>query len=352
MRKTHLLLSTVAFATILVLAGQPAAAIDRVTANHQGPIDKGTFVGDGFADGREGGESFATATVIQNLPYSDSGGTCGHVQDVFLPCGSNAAPDVFYSYTPTYDTRVNVSLCGSGYDTALGIYDAAFNEIGCNDDFCGLQSEIDNVPLQAGRTYYIDVSGYGTNCGSYTLEVVEYSCCFIECPPGSLEEGEPLCGDGYIDSYNGGCGSDPTVFQLICPQGETNTAVMCGKSGTYLYQGVSYRDTDWFTVYGNNEVLAATVRAEFPVQLVFIYLADCAAMEIDWATGAPLVDVTVSRYVAAGVYVWIWVGPSVFSGIPCDSDYNLTLTGIGTGEGCEEVPVERTSWGSIKSLFK
>jgi len=29
----------------------------------------------------------------------------------------------------------------------------------------------------------------------------------------------------------------------------------CGLSGTYLYQGQSYRDTDWYDITGNGEVV-------------------------------------------------------------------------------------------------
>jgi hypothetical protein len=349
--RTRLLILSALISLSTMAVGSSPAAVNWDVSNHRPPIDKGISSGGGPVDGREGGESFATATPIQAFPYSDTGSTCGHVQDVTLPCANNAAPDVFYSFTPGANENVNVDLCGSSYDTALGVYDSAFNNIGCNDDFCGLQSEIDNVALQAGQTYYFVVSGYGANCGSYTITLGQ-CCpgCELQCPPGALLENEPPCHDEYVDTWNSGC--QGPAFQLICPQAETNSAVMCGKSGTYLFNGQSYRDTDWFQVYGNDEVLSATVRAEFPVQLMFIYGTDCSALQYDWASGRICEDATLSRTVAAGTYVWIWVGPSVFTGIPCESDYILTLTGLGTGEGCAPVPVERQSWGRIKTTFR
>jgi len=33
--------------------------------------------------------------------------------------------------------------------------------------------------------------------------------CVVECPPGALQEGEPICQDGYVDSYNCGCCGGP-----------------------------------------------------------------------------------------------------------------------------------------------
>jgi hypothetical protein len=337
-------------AVILVLGIAGVASAANLT-NHNIIPDKGTYVGDGFGDGREGGETFATATVIPGLPYSDAGGTCSHVADMVLSCGANAAPDVFYSYTPSATVSVNVSLCGSGYDTAMGIYDAAFNEIGCNDDFCGLQSEIDGVTLQAGQTYYFDVSGYSTNCGSYTINVTENVPCVIDCPAGALAEGEPVCADNYVDAYNGGCNGTPQVFQPLCPQSGTS-AVLCGQSGTFLYAGLSYRDTDWFLAYGNGETMTMTCRAAFPLLLFFIYGTNCSAPTMDSATAGVCQDVSLSRYVALGTEVWLWVGPSQFNGIACGSDYVLSVTGLGTGPLCGEVPTEHSSWGAIKNLYR
>jgi len=90
------------------------------------------------------------------------------------------------------------------------------------------------VPLTAGVTYYIVVDGYGGGCGTYVMIIGE--CCGppIACPPGSLHENEPPCGDNYYDTYDGGCNSQGWVAL----EGQSdNCASMCGKSGTYLYKG-------------------------------------------------------------------------------------------------------------------
>jgi hypothetical protein len=136
------------------------------------------FIGDGLGDTREGGEDWGTALVITNLPYSDTGATCDNNHTVDLSCGYTAgiSPDVFYSYTACLDGTINISLCGSGYDTELAIFDANHNELFCNDDFCSLQSEIDGIPVVSGQLYYICVSGYYGSCGSYIMNITGPTC--------------------------------------------------------------------------------------------------------------------------------------------------------------------------------
>ena len=160
-----------------------------------------------------------------------------------------------------------------------------------------------------------------------------------------MSEGEPDCHDDYYDTYNGGCNS--VGWTTICPE-DGNSAEMCGKSGTFLYQGLDYRDTDWYRCAGVGEIMTASVLAEFPVQLIFIYGTDCANPEYELATGGSMQVVTLSRYVEAGDEVWIWVGPSRFNEIPCGSTYVLSMDGI----RCEATPTRHTSWGTIKALHR
>jgi len=97
-------------------------------------------------------------------------------------------------------------------------------------------------------------------------------CCVAACPQGGIPEGEPNCGPGYNDTYNGGCNSTPPVFQPLAPG-----AYMCGKNGNYEYSpGTWYRDTDWFqfTVPGIT-VVKWHVKAEFLQHMTI--LGDCAA---------------------------------------------------------------------------
>jgi hypothetical protein len=224
---------------------------------------------------------------------------------------------------------MNVGLCGSGYDTALWVYAGGVgNTVGCNDDYCGAQSEIDNINITAGVTYYIVVSGYSTACGSYTLNVTPVAPCDVVCPAGAQQENEPACYDDYYDATNGGCNTPGWTVVEGDAQGNAD---LCGLSGTYSYNGGSYRDTDWFDCRGDGGTATIAVTAEFPLQMLFIYGTNCANLQYDYTTSPQCVAATLSRSVASGTHFWPWVGASVFSGIPCNSEYWMHLSGLYTG---------------------
>lgn len=333
-----------AFALVCMTAGV-AGAVDT-SARFVQPVKGVATSMPGQPDLREGGENFGSAWPIGGLPFSDAGYTCDNADDITLTtCGYGYySPDVVYSYVAGTTGTMTVSLCGSDYDTMVGVFNSSFAEIACNDDYCGLQSQVD-VAVTAGQLYYIVVDGYYGGCGNYALYISQAGPCEIVCPSGALIEGEPDCYDGYYDSYNGGCNS--VGWQDICPT-SGNHADMCGKSGTYYYYGLSYRDTDWFTATGIGGTMTMTLNGGFSDVLIFIYGTDCNNPLYDYTTGNPCQPITLSRYVADGAVVWPWVGPNGFgTGIPCGSDYVLSLDGI----KCQGTAVENTSWGTIKARY-
>ena len=83
----------------------------------------------------------------------------------------NKRPIALKNCVASNDADLNISLCGSFYDTALGVFGSDYTQVLGNDDFCGLQSEVTCV-LSAG-TYYIVVSGYGASEGDYVINVWE-----------------------------------------------------------------------------------------------------------------------------------------------------------------------------------
>ncbi len=288
---------------------------------------------------RVGGEDIATAVPIAALPYSDTGDTTGYIDDYDEACpyAGSTAPDVVYSFTPAVDMCVTIDLCPSLYDTKVFVYENAATPgfpYACNDDAdCAVafRSRIDQLLLTAGNTYYIVVDGYGGGFGVYFIDVFEVDCptfCEVSCPPDGILEGEPLCGDEYVDAYNGGCNSDPAVFSYVA-----DGDVICGESGTYLFTGLSYRDSDWYEIgMGSAGTLSVTCCADFPLQMLLIQAnsGDC----IDYIVGPsvvaePNIETTLSWDVDTGFY-WIWVGPSVFSGVPCGSQYVMTVDAGGT----------------------
>ncbi len=126
-------------------------------------------------DGFTGNDTLCIAVENQN----GDGLTCG----TSLPYGEINDPAAFgatafsndavwYSFTASTDyTGVAVSLCGSAYDTKLEVFSACGAAyMGYNDDYCGLQSQLNFANMTAG-TYYAKVYGYGTSFGSYVLTI-------------------------------------------------------------------------------------------------------------------------------------------------------------------------------------
>jgi hypothetical protein len=134
---------------------------------------------------RQGGDTFETATMIEALPYTDSGSTVGlsadygpyadlsglvcDIEGFYSATQTGSGADAVYSIELAEAANVNISLCESTYDTGLGVFTADGVLVAASDDFCSFQSEI-TCQMPAGM-YYIVVSGWGTSEGDYTLNV-------------------------------------------------------------------------------------------------------------------------------------------------------------------------------------
>ena len=132
------------------------------------------------------GDGFEAPFIIDAIPFDTAGSTVGFNADygpysnTNLLCdwvgwydasSAGAGPDVVYSLTLDDATNLTISLCGSGYDTGLGVFDSNGVLEAANDDSCSLQSEI-NCTFPAGL-HYIVVSGYSTATGDYQLLVTD-----------------------------------------------------------------------------------------------------------------------------------------------------------------------------------
>ena len=344
-------LASILCSGLLVVWAASAFAVS--TSNVAEPIQKGDTrqLPGGWTD--TGGETIATATVISALPYTDTDNTCGHTREYLTgpSCGSVNAPDLFYRYVPTTNlSQVTVSLCGSTYDTVVFVLENGV-EIACNDDnfaACGgLQSEV-TVSMVAGRTYIIGVTGYSSNCGPYILNLrTPIANCIPVCPPGVFVENEPLCGPEYIDNFNGGCNSTPNVFQDI------TCGTICGETGTYLLGGLEYRDTDWFRISVGPGAFSFSGKGDgYDLQLLVIDPAGGCANPVflGQATTPSCVESTPITFTGPRT-VWLWAGPSGFTGVPCGSKYIVNLVGPGVPP-CGATAVEPATWGTIKNVYR
>jgi len=200
-----------------------------------------------------GGDTFATATPIPALPYVDTGNTCTFTNDYDPPCVGeiHSARDVVYSFAPNANVCVDISLCGSGYDTEVVVYQ---NNVGtpvaCQDDSptCGLQSRLSNVPLIAGNTYYIVVDGYAASTGSFLLTITPPAGAGTCASPTVLPAGGgsvlgATSGSSGVAGTCGGAGAPEKVFSWTPTRSGVATLQTCSTTQT-TYDTVLYlRDT-------------------------------------------------------------------------------------------------------------
>jgi len=142
---------------------------------------------DYFQKDRIVGDTCADPFYIPSLPYSDTQNSGDFADDYEESCSIyeelGGSPDVVYEYGAATDQYINVTLCNDAtdYDTKLYIYRGicpCLVEFPCNDDACSTTSipnafvsELTDVFLQGGSTYFIVVDGWSGAYGTYDLYV-------------------------------------------------------------------------------------------------------------------------------------------------------------------------------------
>ena len=150
--------------------------------------------------------------------------------------------------------------------------------------------------------------------GSYQSNQVHSDIrCEVECPAGAINESE-LCGE----DLNGGCGSDPEVFESIAI-GD----VICGT----VWADNGSRDTDWYElIVTESKIITWKVTAEFPVR-VFILDGNNGCDDfgiIIYVFAQPCEPIIAMTTVIPGTY-WLWVGNQDFYGNPCGESNNYVF---------------------------
>ena len=116
----------------------------------------------GQGDNCAGAVLVTPGSYFANGPSSGGGGQGG---------GSGVYNADWYSFVPVCNGTITVSSCGSFTDTRLYIHNGS---LGCpiggssiianNDDFCaGFASQVTNVPVTGGTTYYIEWDNFWTS---------------------------------------------------------------------------------------------------------------------------------------------------------------------------------------------
>ena len=213
---------------------------------------------DGNTEDGDGCSSTCTAEAVDTCPTATlatvgeaviTGNSCdaGDI-DVSASCGStNDGGDYAVEFTApgtgtfTFDT----SNDARGFDTVLYARDACGGtELACNDDTDGVASEI-SLELTSGETVVIYVSGFGSACGDFALDVAFEGVAVDVCGDGVVS-GSEECDDGNTEDGDGcsaGCNiegggecpttttstvGDAAVTGNSCDAGDVDAAPSCG----------------------------------------------------------------------------------------------------------------------------
>ncbi len=237
-------------------------------------------------------------------------------------CGTslNTSGGVWYAFEGTGDL-VTASLCGSGFDTKIGVFTGTCDDrtcVGGNDDSCGLQSEVDFTSIE-GQWYYIYVTGFSANEGSYTLSITcqdlggADDCGFPELLCGGSETGSTI-GAGTADAPPT-CGttlnSSGGVWYSFLGIGDVVQVTTCNPGTNYdtklgVFTGAC---DDFICIGGNDDGSPSGANPD----------ADCVVPE----TGSTFNRASTVTFTAlAGQYYYIYV------------------TGFSTAEGTYEVSID------------
>src|ERR1700752_437852 len=132
-------------------------------------------------------DSFNSAIAIGSLPFTTTQDTSEATVagDDPTECHNNGS--TWYAFTPGTDMLILADTVGSDYDTTLAVYTGTQGALtlvpgACNDDFHGLQSQVE-FNATSGTTYYFLLGfccGTGSNGGGNLVFSV-----YEEAPPAN-----------------------------------------------------------------------------------------------------------------------------------------------------------------------
>ncbi len=175
----------------------------------------------------------SAVSIAGNTP--DMGTTVGAAGGETFGCDGAiiTSPTVWYEFIAPSDGPASASLCGSSYDTRVAVYTftgscATLTCVGANDDFCGLQSQVDFAATQ-GTTYLVQVGGFGNASGAYTFEMI-FGVEGLACTDQDVILGAD--GTATIDPATGSI--IPDGFTLDADFGDASPDVTCDDIGTVI----------------------------------------------------------------------------------------------------------------------
>jgi hypothetical protein len=284
--------------------------------------------------------------VLQAKEITQPGSFCQLADTAMV--GENYCPGspYWFEFTPDDNASITVSSClaGQSVNTELYVYEdcdgtlLAYN-YNLQDD-CPYNGQSSGVTFYGikNHSYKIYWSLSDNDSDPFYFNIETNPLCSIECPEGAIISDEPCPTNGYIDTYNGGCFSNPPVFESIqC--GDT----ICATASTFYVNSLGLRDFDCYELTVDvPKTITVTCVSEFPslfglIQQYSPGVPGCSNLTNNispFAYGEPCTPQSIILDLPqAGTY-YFWVSPKDAIGFPCNelemNDYYFTIS-------CEDV---------------
>ncbi|MBL4689252.1 MAG: hypothetical protein JKY37_31960 [Nannocystaceae bacterium] len=181
------------------------------------------------------------AGTLDNLPMTVNDSVVGQQDEFGGSCGGNGAPDMAFTLEAEVDGFYVFDTVGSNFDTVLYVLDGdcSGNELACNDDNTGTQSEV-GVVLTTGQVVTVVVDSFGIAGGSFTLNATVFAG---TCPDGDIGNTVPqtTMGDTTMSDNTlfGSCGGNlagDESLTFVAPEAGIYTSDTLGSDyDTVLY---------------------------------------------------------------------------------------------------------------------
>lgn len=250
----------------------------------------------------------ASALAVDPGTYTTSEFGEASVALGLLGASSNSASSVYapqlysgaawYSFTPEQDGTMSISSCGTDEDTYVIVYTGTCDNIGTlesvalSDDDCILASEIVDLEVTAGTTYYIEwLDIYEPAAFDWTLNFMGPTVNVQMAVDMSLvvDAGE-LSPDGVFlagsfSDFNNVEMSDPdndNVYTVTVQIPENSTATYKFKNGPEGWEDIDTSIGDDCTTGDFNDRFVEVETSNIPLDPVcFGYCVDCQTVDVD-----------------------------------------------------------------------
>ncbi|QRM88373.1 T9SS type A sorting domain-containing protein [Lacinutrix sp. WUR7] len=267
----------------VIFDGTASTTVTTTGTYELGPYASGTSINFTLQHGNDvacdvdlGAVTFTCPAPANDLCTGTIAVTCGETVTgstvSATDSGGNPSNDVYYSFMSATLTDVNLSLCGSDYDTAFRIFDDCLqsNLIAFNDDSeaCSGDQSVLTFTAQPNITYFIMIEGYDDDDGDYEM--------VVDCITSVPSPGNDLC-------------ANPTSLNLgVTLTGQTTagaTDSTVGEDDDTECDSYTFKADVWYTFQGpaSGQATIATVITDTSDQAnVAVYSSlDCSQLDVD-----------------------------------------------------------------------